>query len=164
MNPLVLLFTLLLSLPAWAGKQPEPATFNIEQTVVKVPVAEDLSVEDIRDSMQSKASELNMKFVAHQPVWQELKARGVESGVLEIFQFCNPGDAKEMVDYNPIFAAYMPCRIALVEDREGQLWLMMINLDMLINTTPLPPKQKAIAERINRTLNTILKAAAEGDF
>ncbi len=163
MKTLIPLLLLLMFAPA----QAEPAqsmTFSIEQTVVKVPVADDLSVEDIRDSMQSKASELNMKFVAHQPVWQELKARGVESGVLEIFQFCNPGDAKKMVDFNPIFAAYMPCRIALVEDSQGKMWLMMINLDMLINATPLPPEQKAIAKRINKTLNTILNAAAEGDF
>lgn len=139
-------------------------SFDINQTVIKIPVAEDVTFEDVRDSLQSKASELNMKFVAHQPVWKELEARGVKSGVLEIFQFCNPGDAKEMVDYSIIFAAYMPCRIALVEDKQGKLWLMMINLDMLINSTPLPPEQLAIAERINSTLNTIMHAAADGDF
>ena len=62
-----------------------------------------------------------MKSVGHQPLSKELAARGVESGRLEIFQFCNPNDAHVMVTHNPIFAAYMPCRIALVEDSEGKV-------------------------------------------
>ena len=69
-----------------------------------------------------------------------------------------------MVKFNPIFAAYMPCRIALVEDNDGKVWLMMINLDMLINNTDLPPELKTIAMRINKTLTQIMEAGASGDF
>ncbi|MEN8176144.1 MAG: DUF302 domain-containing protein, partial [Pseudomonadota bacterium] len=137
-------------------KAPPAQSFNIEQTVVKQQLAEDVSADDAIDAMQSKAVELNMKFVAHQPLSTELEARGVETGRLEIFQFCNPMDAHEMVKYNPIFAAYMPCRIALVEDQEGKLWVMMLNLDMLINSAPLPPELMAIAKRVNDTLLEVL--------
>ena len=69
-----------------------------------------------------------------------------------------------MVQFNPIFAAYMPCRIALVEDREGKLWVMMLNLDMLINNAPLTPELKEIAMRVNDTLTQIMTAAATGEF
>ncbi|HSH29458.1 MAG TPA: DUF302 domain-containing protein, partial [Thiohalobacter sp.] len=91
-----------------------PQRFDIAQTVVRMPLEEGVSVVDAMDFMRSKAAELNMKIVAHQPVSEELKARGVDSGPLHIMQFCNPGDAHRMVMYNAIFAAYMPCRIALV--------------------------------------------------
>lgn len=166
-------FGLILSLPAFAqspaaGTTPKVAppakTFDIEQSVVKQPLAEDVTAEDAIDAMQSKAVELNMKIVAHQPLSKELEARGVDTGRLEIFQFCNPMDAHEMVKFNPIFAAYMPCRIALVEDQEGKLWVMMLNLDMLINNAPLPPELKEIAMRVNDTLNKIMMAAATGEF
>jgi uncharacterized protein (DUF302 family) len=147
---------------------PKPVTFDINQTVIKQQLAEDVTPDDAIEALKSKAVELNMKFVAHQPLSQplskELQARGVESGRLEIFQFCNPMDAYEMVKYNPIFAAYMPCRIALVEDTEGKVWLMMLNLDMLINNSPLPPKLREIAERVNDTLIQILEAGATGEF
>ena len=164
-----LILTLAIFLGAQAqaeGKKPLPPAmqFDINQTVVKQPLAEGVSAEDAIDAMQSKAIELNMKFVAHQPLSKELQARGVDSGRLEIFQFCNPMDAHEMVKFNPIFAAYMPCRIALVEDQDGKLWVMMLNLDMLINNTPLPPELKAIAEKVNTTLTKILNAAATGEF
>ena len=143
---------------------PNPQAFDINQTVVKMALAEDVSADDAIEALQSKSVELNMKFVAHQPLSKELESRGVETGRLEIFQFCNPMDAHEMVKFNPIFAAYMPCRIALVEDQDGKTWLMMLNLDMLINNSPLPPELRTIAERVNDTLTQIMEAGATGEF
>ena len=143
---------------------PNPQSFDINQTVVKMALADDVSADDAIEALQSKSVELNMKFVAHQPLSKELESRGVESGRLEIFQFCNPMDAHEMVKFNPIFAAYMPCRIALVEDQDGKTWLMMLNLDMLINNSPLTPELREIAERVNDTLTQIMEAGATGEF
>ena len=143
---------------------PNPQSFDINQTVVKMALADDVSADDAIEALQSKSVELNMKFVAHQPLSKELESRGVETGRLEIFQFCNPMDAHEMVKFNPIFAAYMPCRIALVEDQDGKTWLMMLNLDMLINNSPLPPELRTIAERVNDTLTQIMEAGATGEF
>lgn len=143
---------------------PNPQSFDINQTVVKMALAEDVSADDAIEALQSKSVELNMKFVAHQPLSKELESRGVETGRLEIFQFCNPMDAHEMVKFNPIFAAYMPCRIALVEDQDGKTWLMMLNLDMLINNSPLTPELREIAERVNDTLTQIMEAGATGEF
>jgi uncharacterized protein (DUF302 family) len=160
----LLLLALLVPLAALAGDKVTPQAFDISQTVLKMPLAEGVSPDDAIDSLRSKAVEYNIKLVAHQPLSQELAARGVESGRLEIFQFCNPGDAHKMVEYNPIFAAYMPCRIALVEDDEGQIWLMMMNLDMLINNTPLPPDLEQVAKNVNNTLKNIMSAAANGEF
>lgn len=150
--------------PLRAAEPPPPERYDVNQTVIKLPLADGVSADDAIQALQSKAIELNMKLVAHQPLSKELAARGVQSGRLEIFQFCNPEDAHAMVLYNPIFAAYMPCRIALVEDRQGRNWLEMLNLDILIDNAGLPPKEKAIATRINDTLLTIMRAGANGDF
>ncbi len=163
---IILSVTLLcINYSVYAGKSVPPVMqFDVSQTVSKLPLADDVSADDAIVALKSKAIELNMKFVAHQPLSKELKARGIKSGRLEIFQFCNPADAHKMVEFNPIFAAYMPCRIALVEDSNGKVWLMMINLDMLINNTDLPPQLKTIAMRINKTLTQIMEAGASGDF
>jgi len=148
-----------------AEKQPQPMqTIDINQTVTKVKLAEGVTADDAIDALQSRAIALNMKLVAHQPLSKELEARGIKSGRLEIFQFCNPEDAHKMVSFNPIFAAYMPCRIALVEEPDGSTWLMMINLDMLINNVELPPDLKAIATHINKNLVEIMQAGASGTF
>jgi len=136
----------------------------IEQQLYKLPLAKGIKPKDAIDAIRSKAIDLNMKLVSHQPLSAELKARGVDSRRIEIFQFCNPYDARVMVNHNPIYAAYMPCKIALVEDDKGQHWLMMISLDMVINKNPLPLVVKKTAERVNNTLKKILRAGASGQF
>ena len=73
-------------------------------------------------------------------------------------------DMARFAEFNTIYAAYMPCRIALVEDSEGKLWLEMLNLDMIINAFPLPPELQAIAITVNGTMLSILTAGATGSF
>jgi len=143
---------------------PEAMKFDISQTVIKMPLGEGVTVEDAISFLRSKAAELNMKIVAHQPVSEELAARGIDSGPLHIFQFCNPEDAYRMVQHNAIFAAYMPCRIALVRDSDGRDWLVMFDLDILIDNTPLPPELRSIAERVNHDLQEIMRAGATASF
>lgn len=148
-----------------ADKAPQPTqSFDIEQTVTRVELAEGVSADDAIDALQSRAITLNMKLVAHQPLSKELQARGIDSERLEIFQFCNPEDAYKMVSFNPIFAAYMPCRIALVEEADGTTSLMMVNLNMLIDNTELPPELEKMATKINNNLLEIMQAGATGAF
>lgn len=145
-------------------RAPEAMRFDISQTVIKMPLGEGVSVDDAIEFLRSKAAELNLKIVAHQPVSEELQARGIDSGPLHIFQFCNPEDAHQMVQHNAIFAAYMPCRIALVRDSDGRDWLVMFDLDILIDNTPLPLELRNIAERVSRDLRQIMEAGATASF
>ncbi|MCU7819903.1 MAG: DUF302 domain-containing protein, partial [gamma proteobacterium symbiont of Lucinoma myriamae] len=105
-----------------------PDMVDVSISVLKMPLDKGVSVRDAHMSINLKAEELNMKKVGYLPVSDELKARGLNPPHLEIFQFCNPEDAMKMVQFNTLYAAFMPCRIALVEDEKGHLWLQMINL------------------------------------
>ena len=110
----------------------------------------------------SRGAEINLKYVARQQVSKELEARGLETPYLDIFQFCNPEDARTMIMFNPIYAAYMPCRIAVVEDQEGQIWLMMLNLDMLIDSKLLTAEAVETAIRVNQQMLDVMTAGASG--
>ena len=79
---------------------------------------------------------------------------------LSIYQFCNPMDARLMVIADPVFSSYMPCRISMVEDSDGKLWLMMLNLDMLINSKLLPPEVIETAIRVNQQMLDVMTAGA----
>jgi len=164
-----LCFTLALTIPAliWAAGKGDYPTINItdiKQTVVQMSVQKEVSREDAVQALMSRAAEINLKFVARQQVSKELEARGLKTPYLDIFQFCNPEDAREMIMFDPIYAAYMPCRIAMVEDKDGQLWLMMLNLDMLINSELLPPELTEIAIRVNQAMLDVMVAGATGEF
>ncbi len=165
MRILVAALALMLAwTPAISAEDPEVQMFDIGQTVIKMALADGVGPQDAVEAMLSKAAELNMKMVGHQNVGLELRNRGIESPDLEILQFCNPEDAIKMVQFNTIYAAYMPCRIALVQDSEGKHWLEMLNLDMIINAYQLPPELQAIAITVNGTMLSILTAGATGAF
>jgi uncharacterized protein (DUF302 family) len=137
---------------------------DVKVSVLKMPLNKGVSATDARLSINSKAAELNMKSVGYLPVSNELKARGLKPTHLEIFQFCNPEDAMKMVAFNTLYSAFMPCRIALVEDTDGALWLQMLNLDMIIDKYPLPEDLRRIAVTINAQMLAIITAGVKGSF
>ncbi len=137
---------------------------DIKQTVVQMPLDNNVKIEDAIEAMLSKAVELNQKLVAQQYVSKELESRGIDSPYLSIFQFCSPTDARVMVISNPIFASYMPCRISMVEDKDGKIQLMMLNLDMLIENKLLPAEVVETAIRVNQNMLDIMVAGSSGEF
>lgn len=142
----------------------KPATSSIAQTVVKMPLKEGVSLDDAVQSMKIRANNLNMKLVGELPLSKQLQAMGEKSRRIEIYQFCDPMMAKKMVEANMDFAAYLPCRITLTEDAKGKGWLVMMNLDPLINGTGLSPELKKDAVKVRDTLTDIMQAGAKGDW
>lgn len=161
---LTLVLGLIISTTVVAGDQPEINITDINQTVVQMSVKDGITKDDAIQALMSRAAEINLKYVARQEVSKELEARGLKTPYLDIFQFCNPEDARKMIMHDPIYAAYMPCRIAMVEDKKGKLWLMMLNLDMLINSELLPPELTEIAIRVNQAMLDVMVAGATGEF
>jgi uncharacterized protein (DUF302 family) len=147
-----------------AAPAPEIQMFDIAHSVLKMELAEGVTPDAAAEAMLSKAAEINMKLVGQLNVSEEVRSRGIKAPRLQIFQFCNPEDAVRMVEFNTIYAAYMPCRIALVEDNQGKVWLEMLNLDMIIQAYPLPPELQALALNVNGQMLDIITAGATGEF
>jgi len=162
-------FSLVIGANSWAGDLVQKETLqldiiDIENSILKMPLDKGVSVEDARMSINLKAGDINMANVGYLPVSDSLKKRGIKTQHLEIFLFCNPEDAMKMVNFNTLYAAFMPCRISLVEDNKGRLWLQMLNLDMIINKYPLPEDLRRIAVTINAQMLAIITAGVKGSF
>jgi uncharacterized protein (DUF302 family) len=79
--------------------------------------------------------------------------------------FCNAMTALEMLDHSDAYSAYLPCRVSMVEDKEGGLWLYSLNMDAMIHGgKPLPPALKEEAEGVKEIILDIMNRGAEGDF
>lgn len=137
---------------------------SISDTVLKMPLAGDVSMDDAVDSMKLRANSLNFKLVAHLPLSKELESMNVESGRIEIFQFCDARIANEMLQFNPDFAAYLPCRIALIEDTDGKAWLVTLDLGKIIPGANLPPELLEKAELVRDNIESIMTAGANGEL
>jgi uncharacterized protein (DUF302 family) len=156
---LAILPALLLAAP---GARAEGMT--IADTVVKLPLEEGVSMDDAIESMKLRANALNFKLVAHQPLYKELEALGVESKRVEIFQFCDARIAHTMISESLDFAAYLPCRITLIEDKDGKPWLVTMDLDRVIQIANLPPELLENAIKVRDTIKEIMEAGASGDL
>lgn len=144
---------------ATAATAPQPP---IASTVIEMPLAKGVSIDDAISSMKLRASLLNFKLVAHQPLSAQLKAFGLKHvRRLEIYQFCNPRTAYDMVEFNMAYAAYLPCRIAVVQGKNGKGWLVMLNPDQLLSPD-MPKALRKKAQLVIHQLKVIMKAGAEG--
>jgi uncharacterized protein (DUF302 family) len=153
------LLSVLIGAPVAASE-----SISISDTVLKMPLADDVSMDDAIDSMKLRANGLNFKLVAHLPLYKELESMGVESNRIEIFQFCDARIANEMVAFNPDFSAYLPCRITLIEDSDGKPWLITLDLGKIIPGANLSPELREKAELVRDNIESIMEAGANGDL
>lgn len=137
-----------------------------EATVWKVPVADGLSAEDVEQTMRFVANEHNIKNVGELPLSEQVAAMtGEPQRLLKIYMFCNPLTAAKMVDYSDAFSAYLPCRISLVEDKAGKLWIYTLNMDMMIHGgATLPDDLFEEANTVKDVILDIMNRGAAGDF
>lgn len=137
-----------------------------DASIWKIPVAEDLTWEDVEETMKFVANEHNMANVGELPLSKDIEAKlGTNYRFVKIYLFCDSLIASEMLDYSDAFSAYLPCRITLIEDQQGKLWLTALNMDMMIyGGKPLPPELKEKALRVKETILDIMNRGASGEF
>ncbi|WP_020146576.1 DUF302 domain-containing protein [Thioalkalivibrio sp. ALJ15] len=137
-----------------------------EATVYKRKVEEGLDVGEVEDTLRMVANELNIANVGEMPMSEEVRnVTGEDFPFLKIYMFCDARIAAQMVRHSQAMAAYLPCRIVLQEDEQGQLWLMTLNLDPMIHGgRPLPEELYEQALFVQESLETIIDRAARGEF
>jgi len=137
-----------------------------DATVWKVAVKEGLTPADVEDTMRFVANEHNIKNVGELPLSGQIEAMtGEKPRYFKIFMFCNALTAANMLDYSDAFSAYLPCRVSMVEDKEGKLWLYSLNMDaMIYGGKKLPQALKEEAEGVKEIIQDIMNRGAAGDF
>ena len=116
--------------------------------------------------MESIATAESIRSVGMLPLSEMVELQtGEKQRFLKIFQYCSPRTAMIMVDHSDAFSAYLPCRIALIEDKSGQRWLYTLDMDFMIyGGAPLPPELLKKALEVKRVISAIQKGGAKGDF
>lgn len=139
---------------------------SAEATVWKVPLEEGVTPEDAEEAMKFVANEHNIKAVGELPLSEQVQLEtGEDQRFLKIYQYCNPQTAMRMVAVSDAFSAYLPCRIAMVEDKEGKYNLYSLNMDMMIHGgKTLPPALEEEALQVKEIMLDIMKRGAAGDF
>jgi uncharacterized protein (DUF302 family) len=136
-----------------------------EAMVRKVKVDPDVSTEDVVESMKSIATDANMVQVGDSHMAEKFDHNGKRQRYIRILHYCSPSIAKQFIDYTESFGAFMPCRILIVEDDNGDRWLITMAMElMLFGGHTLPPAMMEKAEHVRDTMYKMMDLGAKGDF
>ncbi len=132
----------------------------------RVKVNPDVTNKEVAEALESIATERGIKPVGILPLSEEINARtGGNRGYIKIFSYCNPIIAGDFVDYSLAFGAFLPCRIALMEDKDGNRWLYAMAMELMIEGGhTLKPEMLKKANNVRKTIYDMMDLAAEGEF
>jgi len=136
----------------------------------KVKAKPGVSFDDAVESMKLRANKHNYKFVGHSPLSKDVEAvTGKPSPRVEVFSFCDSVVARRLLDYVPELIAFLPCRIAVLEDAHKQIWLITIDwdiswLDYSQNPNKMDPELYKESRRIRDVMEDMMNAGANGDL
>ncbi len=135
-----------------------------EATMWKVKVKDGVKLDEVKDAINGVATNRNIKNVGELPLSEELKARGIKSGVIHVMSFCNPETARKMTDFSPAMAGFLPCRVNIVEQADG-LWIYTMNMDMAIKMgRKMPAELKGPVMDVRNTMAEMLEKGSKGEF
>ena len=136
-----------------------------EAMVRKVKIDPDVSTEDVVEAMKSIATDANMVQVGDSHMAEKFDHNGKRQRYIRILHYCSPSIAKLFIDYTESFGAFMPCRILIVEDDNGDRWLITMAMElMLFGGHTLPPEMMEKAEHVRDTMYKMMDLGAKGDF
>jgi len=136
----------------------------------KVKAKPGVSFDEVVTSMKLRANTLNYKYVGHSPLSQDVAAvTGKPTPRVEVFSFCDSVVARRLLDYVPELIAFLPCRIAVLEDAKKDIWLITIDwdiswLDYSQNPNKMDPELYKESKRIRDVMEDMMRAGANGDL
>ena len=137
----------------------------------KYKAKKDISFDDVVESMKLRANQLNFKLVGHSPMWKDIQAvlGDTESPRMEVFHFCDIKAGREIMKLAPEAIVYLPCRIAVMEDAEKNVWVLTLDwdiawLDSVNGSMGISPELAAMAKDIRDKMDNIMQAGANGDL
>jgi uncharacterized protein (DUF302 family) len=137
---------------------------DVKLQIARIQIQDSVSFDDAVESLKLRANQHNLKFVGVNALYKEIEAlTGKPSRRIEIFNFCDGLTANKMLAADPLMVAFMPCRIALIEDMQGKRWVISMMMDLKL-IKAMPEDTRKNAERVMAAMKDMMVAASRGDL
>jgi len=137
----------------------------------KYKAKDGLTFDEVVQSMELRANTLNFKKVGHSPMWKDIQAvlGDMDAPRMEVFHYCDIAAGREVLKASPESIAYLPCRIAIMEDANKQIWVLTLDwdlawLDTVQGKMGVDAEVSKYAKDIRQKMDNIMQAAANGDL
>jgi hypothetical protein len=147
-------------------KTGDPAKGMVRRVKMEIPegMSKEEAFEAAIEAMDEVAAEYGLAMVD-----QKTMPRGGklfrDGGLLtHIRSYCSPAIADKFLAFSPYFIGFMPCRIGIVEEPNGDIYIYTMSLELMINGgQPLPKEMLELANEVRNGMYAMLEAGAHPD-
>ena len=162
---------LQMAMPMMASMMQVDAREAINYFAVKYQAKPGVSFDEVVQSMMLRANQVNLKFVGSNLMWKDFEAVLGDTGAprVEVFSFCDIAVGRELLKVIPEMVVFLPCRIAVMEDADRNVWVLMMDwditwLDLAGKQAGITPELRRGAQAIRDKMEDVMRAAANGDL
>ncbi len=162
---------LQMAMPMMASMMQVDAREAINYFAVKHKAKPGVSFDEVVQSMMLRANQVNLKFVGSNLMWKDFQAVLGDTGAprVEVFSFCDIAVGRELLKVIPEMVVFLPCRIAVMEDADKNVWVLMMDwdiawLDLAGKQAGITPELRRGAQAIRDKMEDVMRAAANGDL
>jgi len=134
------------------------------QMVQVTDVDEGVTGPEVDESIKSMATNESILHVASFPLSEQItNVTGKPYRHLTIHNICDAATAGKIADVDDRYAIILPCRIAVVEGKDGKIRMISMNSGVM-SLMNLPKEAYDPAKEVADKMDAILEGAKEGSF
>ena len=160
-----------MAMPMMANMMQLDAREAMNFMVVKYQAKPGLGFDEVVQSLKLRANQLNFKFVGENLMWKDFRTvLGDERAPrVEVFSFCDVAIGRELLKIVPEMVVFFPCRIAIMEDAQKNIWILTLDwdftwLDYAGKSLGITPELRQGIIDIRAKMDNMMRAAANGDI
>lgn len=136
----------------------DPAKGMIKKKRLYIPkgMSKEEAIEGLIEAMDEVAEEHGLAVVDNKIMNRK--------PYIQIRAYCSKTIGQKFIGFSPEFIGFMPCRMGIAEDKNGDVYLYTMSLDLMINGGhELPKEMLALANEVRAAMNGMLDAAESWD-
>ncbi|CAA6805615.1 MAG: Unknown protein [uncultured Sulfurovum sp.] len=132
--------------------------------VIEEGTSKEEAIENAFEVMDEVAEEYGLMKVDEKTMPRDGKFMKDGGLFTHIRSYCSPSIADIFLTHSGEFVGFMPCRVGIVEDANGDIWLYTMNLDMMIHGGhTLPDNLAKYALDVKNAMVGMLEKGAAGE-
>ena len=160
-----------MAMPMMASMVQMDAREVMNHFAVKIKAAPGVSFDEVVESMMLRANQLNLKLVGSNMMWKEFQSvlGDTKAPRVEVFSFCDIAIGRDLLKVIPEMVVFLPCRIAVMEDGDKNIWVLMMDwdmtwLDLAGQQIGMTPELRQGVLEIRMKMEEVMRASANGEI
>ncbi len=157
------------AMPVMANLAQMDAREVMNHFAIKLKAKPGVSFDEVVESMMLRANQLNLKFVGSNLMWKDFQAvlGDTRAPRVEVFSFCDIALGRELLKIIPEMVVFLPCRIAVMEDADKNIWVLMMDwdmtwLDLAGKQIGMTPELRRSFLEIRQKMEDVMRSSASG--